>query len=207
MKGRSRRLGFAIAAVAMTIAATAHAESPEKHKIGVFELDPTRTSISFTLPATLHTVHGSFRLVRGTIKGDWDNGRAEGAIVIDASSGDSGSESRDKKMREDVLEAGKFAEITFSPRLIVAQARSKDDFSAKLDGSLILHGSMRRIAIEVVGRLDGDNLTARGHFTIPYVEWGMKDPSFLFFKVANQVDIDVSTEGRVTWVATEIKHR
>ncbi|WP_423959501.1 hypothetical protein [Candidatus Binatus sp.] len=34
---------------------------------------------------------------------------------------------------------------------------------------------------------------------VPYVDWGMKDPSVLFLTVAKQVEIDVATEGRITW--------
>jgi polyisoprenoid-binding protein YceI len=199
---------FAIASIAGAPCASsemARASTSQK-QIGVLELDPARTTIEFTLPATMHTVHGTFRLARGTIKGDWESGEAEGAIVIDSASGNSGSDSRDEKMRDEVLEGSKYPEISFTPRQIAEQSRSGNEFSAKLEGILIIHGGEHPATIEVRGRIDGDNLTATGHLTIPYVEWGLKDPSFLFFKVANQVDIDVSTVGRVSWVATEIRN-
>jgi hypothetical protein len=45
------------------------------------------------------------------------------------------------------------------------------------------------------------NLVVTAHFSIPYVQSGLKDPSVLFLTVAKQVDIDIATAGRVTWTA------
>ena len=46
--------------------------------------------------------------------------------------------------------------------------------------------------------IDGSNLTAKGHFTVPYVKWGLKDPSIFILKVAKEVDIDLTLSGRLT---------
>jgi hypothetical protein len=53
--------------------------------------------------------------------------------------------------------------------------------------------------MEVKGRLVGDSLIAASHFSVPYVEWGMEDPSLLLLTVAKQVDIDIATAGHVVW--------
>ncbi len=58
-------------------------------------LDPGQTHVEFMLSDILHTVHGSFKLKRGTIRYDFANGDAAGEIVIDAQSGESGSQARD----------------------------------------------------------------------------------------------------------------
>ncbi|MFI5103739.1 MAG: hypothetical protein ACHP79_02340, partial [Terriglobales bacterium] len=49
-----------------------------------FELDPAQTKVAFTLGDVLHTVHGTFRLKRGTISLDDANGQAGGELVVDA---------------------------------------------------------------------------------------------------------------------------
>ena len=36
-------------------------------------------------------------------------------------------------------------------------------------------------------------------FVIPYVAWGLEDPSIMMFKVAKEVAIDVTTVARLSW--------
>ena len=67
-----------------------------------------------------------------------------------------------------------------------------------MQGVLTLHGGPD-VALTAQGQLVGDNLTATAHFSVPYVEWGIKDPSVLFLTVAKQVDIDIATTGHVVW--------
>jgi hypothetical protein len=43
--------------------------------------------------------------------------------------------------------------------------------------------------------IDGASMTAKGHFTVPYVQWGLKDPSWGFLKVAKEVGIDLTLSG------------
>jgi hypothetical protein len=45
--------------------------------------------------------------------------------------------------------------------------------------------------------IDGSSLTAKGHFTVPYVQWGLKDPSVFILSVAKEVDIDLTLTGQV----------
>ncbi|MCU0233363.1 MAG: YceI family protein, partial [Thermoanaerobaculales bacterium] len=86
---RARRLAVAVIAMAALGTAPAAASGLE------IELDPARTQVRFSLGATLHTVHGSLRLTSGTLSVDPATGLADGEIVADASSAETGNHKRD----------------------------------------------------------------------------------------------------------------
>jgi polyisoprenoid-binding protein YceI len=168
-------------------------------RAGTLELDPSKTLIEFSLRGSLHTTHGQFRLKRGRISADQRTGNAEGEIIVDAASGESGDPLRDDRMRDAVLETASWPEITFKPRRIVGNLDSNGNFRANLEGLLLLHGSKHDVVIEAQGQMTERQLIATAHFSIPYVEWGLKDPSILFLAVANRVDIKIATAGSITW--------
>ena len=183
----------------LAMAAFVHQAVAVEFRSGTLELDPSKTLIEFRLPGALHTTHGTFKLEHGIIKADPSTGEAGGSIIVDAKSGDSGLGARDNRMKDSVLEVQKYPEITFTPQQVTGQLRTDGQFQAKLKGVLTLHGARHQIVMEVQGRLVGDSLVAKSHFSVPYVDWGMEDPSVLLLTVAKQVDIDLATAGHVVW--------
>jgi polyisoprenoid-binding protein YceI len=183
----------------LAIAAFAHPAVAVELRSGTLELDPSRTLIEFRLAGALHTTHGTFKLERGTIRADLATGEAGGSMVVDARTGDSGLGARDSRMKDSGLEVQKYPEIIFVPRHVTGQLRKDGQFQAKLQGVLTLHGARHQIVMEVQGRLIRNSVAAKSHFSVPYVEWGMEDPSVLLLTVAKQVDIDIATAGRVLW--------
>jgi len=183
----------------LTIAVLVHGAAAAELRSGTLELDPSKTVIEFRLPGSLHTTHGTFKLERGTINGDPSTGKAGGSIIVEARSGDSGIGMRDSDMRESVLETQRYPEITFDPQHFTLELKSGDQFQGTMQGVLTLHGGRHDVVLRAQGQLVGDNLTATAHFSVPYVAWGLKDPSILFLTVAKQVDIDIATSGHVVW--------
>jgi polyisoprenoid-binding protein YceI len=163
----------------------------------VLEVDPAQTQVSFTLGDVLHTVHGMFKLKRGTIKFDPASGHASGLVVVDATSGDSGSHARDHKMHKDVLESPQYPEITFAPEQVQGQVLSQGDFKVQVLGTFTMHGASHPLTLVVQAHLAGEQLTSDTHFTIPYVSWGLKNPSTLFLRVNDTVDIAIHAVGQV----------
>ena len=84
----------------------------------VVNLDPAQTKITFTLDTTLHVVHGTFQLKSGQIHFDKATGKASGAIIVDAQSGDTDNKSRDKKMHQESLESPKYPDFVFTPQQV-----------------------------------------------------------------------------------------
>ena len=80
----------------------------------ILGIDPAQSKVHWTLGTTLHTVHGTFAFKNGSLHLDPDTGKASGEIVVYATSGDSGNDSRDKKMHKEVLESAQFAGCHFS---------------------------------------------------------------------------------------------
>ena len=167
----------------------------------MLELDPAQTHIEFTLGEVFHPVQGTFKLKSGTIRFDPATGKARGLVVVEVASGESDNRSRDRKMLKDVLESQKYPEATFTPVRVYGRVEAQGESPIELDGILKLHGNEHDLTLATTVRMDGGRLTASTHFVIPYVEWGLKNPSTLFLRVGNQVGIDVNAEGRITMPA------
>ena len=64
---------------------------------------------------------------------------------------------------------------------------------------MLLHGVQHDLTINSVASLEGNNVMIHSNFVIPYVEWGLEDPSVLMFKVSKDVAVDVTTVARLSW--------
>jgi polyisoprenoid-binding protein YceI len=163
-----------------------------------FTLDPEKTTVSFTLGAHDGEKHGTFHAQSGSIDFDRTARTISGSIIVAAATGDSGSSSRDKKMTKDVLDASKFAEISFSPKTYQGTIAATGDSTIQVTGIFHLHGSAHEITVPVQIHIDGTNCSAKARFPVPYVAWGLKDPSFLMFTVAKEVGIDLTLAGHLS---------
>jgi polyisoprenoid-binding protein YceI len=169
-------------------------------------LDPAQTQINWTLGATLHAVHGTFELRSGSILFDPKTGDASGQIVVDAKSGDSGNHTRDNKMHKEVLESARFPEIIFSPRHVRGNVPTQGSSTVEVEGVFQSHGGEHEMTLSVPIQVDGSRITATTKFLVPYQAWGMKNPSTLFLKVENNVEIDISTAATVATVVGASQH-
>jgi polyisoprenoid-binding protein YceI len=167
----------------------------------VFNLDPAQTEIYFTLSDVLHTVHGTFHLKSGTIRFDPTTGGASGAVVVDVASGASGSAARDRKMHKDVLESVRYPEAVFTPHHVEGHMAPEGSTELQVHGLLKIHGTAHEMAFQVHVQTKGDQLTAIFHSEIPYVNWGMKNPSTLFLRVSDKVLLDIHAGGHQSLAA------
>jgi polyisoprenoid-binding protein YceI len=154
----------------------------------VLELDPGKTEIAFTVSDTLHTVRGTFKLKRGSIRFDQETGKASGEIVIDVPSGASGSGMRDKRMQKEILESQKYPEAVFSPDHVDGPLGQPE---VDVHGKINIHGADHELTLHFKVTAEDGQYAVSTHFTIPYVQWGMKNPSNFFLKVGDKVEMDV----------------
>ncbi len=160
-------------------------------------LDPNRSSIEWTLRGNVHEVHGTFRLKRGAFAYNAAAGTAAGEFIADATSGESGNSTRDRRMNANILQADKFPEVRFVMERSSSPVGSATDFKSTVSGAFTLHGETHALTIPVSVKIQNQQITASGSFTVPYVAWGLKDPSTFIFRVEKQVELHVVAVGRI----------
>jgi len=161
----------------------------------VLSLDQSQSKVHYIVDSTLHTVHGTFNLKSGTVRIDPATGKAGGEIVVYATSGDSGNSSRDEKMHKEVLETKKYPEVVFRPTQVEGQVVLSGPCDVHLRGVLSLHGGDHDLVVPVHAELIGDRWKGTTSFQVPYIQWGMKDPSNFLLKVKPNVAIELELVG------------
>lgn len=184
-----------LVAIVLCFAQMAGAQSPAP-KVTV-HLDPQKTEIHWTLGTTLHTVHGTFRLKGGLMTLNPATGAAEGEFLVDVTTGESGNNSRDGKMQNEVLESSKHPQAFFHPVKVAGELKPGSPQNVTVDGTFNIHGADHPLTLQMTVQLNGTDATATTHFTIPYVAWGMKDESTFLLKVDKEVTVDVTAQGIV----------
>jgi polyisoprenoid-binding protein YceI len=163
-----------------------------------FTVNPETSQVTFALAGTGHHVNGTFYVQNGAIDFDRSAQTISGMVVVAAGSGDSGEKSRDKKMNTDVLDVPHYSDISFTPKSYQGAIAPAGDSTIQITGVFTLHGAPHDLTVPTQVHIDGSALTAKTHFVVPYVKWGLKDPSVFILKVAKDVDIDLTLVGKVT---------
>ena len=161
------------------------------------KVDPEQSQVAFTLGDVLHTVHGTFHVSNGSVTFDPKQLQISGAVNVAAGSGNSGSEARDKKMSDDILEVSRFAVVSFSPQHLSGAVAMSGDSTIEVSGVFTVHGSPHPLTVPITIHIENGRCTAKTHFVVPYVQWGMKDPSTFVLRVAKEVSIDLVLVGQV----------
>jgi len=173
------------------------AVSPVLAQNAVVQLDPTKSTVDFSVSDVLHTVHGQFRLKSGTVTFDPVTGKASGVVVIDAASGNTGNESRDRKMHREVLESQKYPEITFRPSHLEGTVAAQGDSQVALTGVINLHGQDHEIIMQARVHIEGTDVSTDVDFPVPYVKWGLKNPSTFILRVSGTVQVQMRAAGQI----------
>ena len=163
----------------------------------VLTFEPQTTEIHWTLDTLLHTVHGTFKLKSGTVAFDPANGKASGRLLVSALSGESGSESRDERMHKSILESAKYDEIAFTPDRVEGAVPAQGASTIQVHGLFRLHGADHEMTLPMQINVEPSRITATTKFDIPYIKWGLKNPSTFVLRVGDKVEIEIHAVGRV----------
>jgi hypothetical protein len=182
---------FAIFALAVMIAPAALAQ----HQ--TFAVNTDASEVKVTLNTTHEVVNGTFHLQSGTIEFDRSASTMSGSVVVLAGSGKTGNDSRDKRMNKDILKVDQYTTVSFAPKTYTGAILPSGDSNIQVSGVFNLLGNPHDLTIPMQVHIDGSKATAKAHFMIPYVQWGVKNPSFLIWKAENEVAIDLNLAGQI----------
>jgi polyisoprenoid-binding protein YceI len=180
---------------ALIAAAAVAGSTPAGAEPLTLRLDPAQTEVRFEVEATGHDVEGAFAVQSGEIRFDPATGSASGEIRVDATSAETGNGSRDETMHQEVLESDTYPLFVFHAQRITGELAREGKSQVELHGQLDVHGGTHPITVPTTVEIDGNHLKASATFPVPYVEWGMKRPGFLFLKVAPVVTVSVDAKG------------
>jgi polyisoprenoid-binding protein YceI len=188
-----------VLAAAMLLSAAPSRPRPQSAPAATHEialtLDPSETKLHFNVDSTLHMVHGTFAVKSGSLQFDPQAGKASGAIVVNVLSGETGNNSRDQRLHKEILETWKFAEATFRPSQIDGQVSLTAPSDFKVKGIITLHGTDHELVADVHSEFTGDHWKGTAKFDVPYIQWGIKDPSNFLLKVKPVVNVELELAG------------
>ena len=180
---------FAFAAIVTPAALSQHQ---------TFVVNPDASEVKMTLKTTHEIVNSTFHVQSGSIEFDRGNPKMSGSVAVLAGSGKTGNSSRDKKMNKDILEVEQHTTVSFEPKSYAGVIAPSGDSIIQVIGIFTLLGTPHEITVPTLVHLEGASATAKTHFVVPYVQWGVKNPSFLIWKAENDVVIDIFLTGRLS---------
>lgn len=187
-----RRPAFVLFGFALFVFSLAGALQAEPHTLA---LDPGSTEISFLLGATGHDVHGVLHLAEGHLGFDPEKGTAWGEMAIDARRAASGHAKRDRTMHRKVLDSEAHPLITFRAERLDGAVALDGDSTFRIIGTVTLLGVEHPLELPVEAHIAGDRVDATATFPVPYVDWGLHNPSMVVLRVAKSVDVTVHARG------------
>lgn len=163
-----------------------------------FAVNTDASEVKMKLNTTHEVVNGTFHVQTGSIAFDRAMPKMAGSVVVAAGSGKTGNDSRDKKMNKDILKVDQYTSVSFAPKTYTGTIASSGDSSIQVLGVFTLLGTPHDLTIPMQVHIDGSRATTKAQFVIPYVQWGLKNPSFLIWKAENEVTIDLNLVGQLS---------
>lgn len=158
------------------------------------------SKVVFTSKAPTETFEGKTSQMSGTLS--LDPGAVGDSITVhlevDLASIDTGSKLRNKHMRENHLETGKFPKAVFDGAAVLSGAGAKlepgTSAAFQIEGTFSIHGVSRRLRCEAhaTAAAGGKAVAFSATFPIVLSDYDIKRPEFLFMKLAEAQQVRVS---------------
>ena len=100
-------------------------------------------------------------------------------------------------MNSSVLESDRYPEMTFTAQSVEGPVAMAGKSHFEVLGVFRIHGQEHPLVLPVEATIDNGTVKADAHISIPYTSWGMKNPSTLFLKVGDKVELQIHATGQI----------
>ena len=90
-----------------------------------------------------------------------------------------------------------FMSVGLDPTQIKGAVAAEGTSKVEVSGRFRLHGKEHEVTFPVEVVAEGQKLQVAIHFVIPYVEWGLKNPSNFFLHASDKVEVEIHATGHL----------
>lgn len=168
---------------------------PLKLQAAEFSVVPGQSSVVFTSEAPMETVRGETEQISGTVSVNPPSvASVRAKFSVQADTLKTGNRLRDRNMRNNFLETGKFPEIIFTLRGMSGGTLVPGrGVVLKAVGVFTLHGVVREINIPVTVSWDQkeDTLRVQSKFSINLSDYQIERPRILILRLSDTVEVNL----------------
>jgi len=158
--------------------------------------DPDLSHVEFVLHTFWHDVTGTTSALTATLVSTGGDPLVDGTVAVSVETATlvTGIGRRDRKMREEHLEAQRFPRLEFRstepPKLETrAPDGARDSSHVIVAGDLTLHGVTRRVAVPVEATSMAGGWLMKGVAVVKLSDYGVPDPSIALNRARDEVEI------------------
>ncbi len=196
----SRVWGLCLALIVFVVTDPASAAGPQQDDFLHLVVEPGAIQVHFAVGAVFHTVRGTARAHSAAMSMNTETGEMLGQVAVAAGSLATGLAWRDHRMHEQVLRTEEHPDIQL--QLISAEGTLdlQRGGTLQVEGTLHLAGTVNPLSFPVELRITDPGereVHFQGGFHVPYVRWGLRDPSAVLLRVDKEVRVTFAGRGRL----------
>ena len=100
-------------------------------------------------------------------------------------------------MHQSILESAKFPDVVFTPDKVTGAIAMEGKSQLQVHGTFQLHGSGHEFTMPVEVEIGNGQASASAKFSVPYLKWGLKNPSTFVLRVNENVDVEIRAAARL----------
>lgn len=166
-----------------------------------YTVDSASSRVTFKVRSTGHSFEGVAEEVRGSLtmgEAGYSDGAA-GAIEVPVKNMKTGIGKRDRIMRGETLEAETYPLIRLETTGLNPPAGALSEgetYVLQVSGNLSIHGVTHPVTVPVQVTRQAEGLTLEGDFAVQLPDYDITPPSFLFFRVKDEVKVSFHLTAR-----------